>query len=244
MSHINHLFLLVGLVFVGVFVAPSYGAPTVKRLGMGNSGSNVQSNTLATPKAATKATTSNTQRAPSVRLVGSSARIAPKVAGAPTTLNAKAKTTGVADTERLAAIGKNLIRTKSMTQQSNVQPSSVENSDLLRRVENLENKMGEKQDALEAGNGIEFDGNIIGLTEEMAALPEKVTQIDEQISDLNDKVDIANLSSNYYTIGQTQEYLEENYYTKAYVDQIVSQLSGANVVSQFDPSFLHQNTGN
>jgi predicted nuclease with TOPRIM domain len=177
-------------------------------------------------------------------LVGSSARVAPKVAGAPTTLNAKAKTTGVADTERLAAIGKNLIRTKSMTQQSNVQPSSVENSDLLRRVENLENKMGEKQDTLEAGNGIEFDGNIIGLTEEMAALPEKVTQIDEQISDLNDKVDIANLSSNYYTIGQTQDYLEQNYYTKAYVDSIVSQLSGANVVSQFNPSFLHQNTGN
>ena len=238
MSHINYSFLLVGLVFVGVFVAPSYAAPTVKRLGMGNSGSNVQSNTLATPKAAATATT--TQRAPSVRLVGSSAGIAPKVAGAPTTLSAKAKTTGVADTERLAAIGKNLIRTKSITQQPNVQPSGVENSDLLRRVENLENKMGEKQDTLEAGNGIEFDGNIIGLTEEMAALPEKVAQIDEQISDLNDKVDIANLSSNYYTIGQTQDYLEQNYYTKAYVDSIVSQLSGANVVSQFNPSFLHQ----
>ena len=221
MQHKKSVILLVGLVFVGVLVRPSCAAPAVKRLGMSNTGSNVQSNTVATPKAATKATTSNTQRAPSVRLVGSSAKVAPKTVGGTTSLNAKTKTTGSVDTERLAAIGKNLIKTKPIVQPSTVQPSSAETSELLKRVETLEGKMGQISD-----------------------LPEKVAEIDTQISDLNEKVDVANLSSNYYTIGQTQEYLEENYYTKAYVDQIVSQLSGANVVNQFDPSFLHQNTGN
>ncbi len=185
---------------------------------MSNSG-NIQNSNVTPSKVSvtpSKSATSSMSRPASVRLVGSSVTPVAKVGGT-TSLNAKTKTTGSVDTERLAAIGKNLIKTKPIVQPSNVQPSSAETSELLKRVETLEGKMGQISD-----------------------LPEKVAEIDTQISDLNEKVDVANLSSNYYTIGQTKDYLEQYYYTKAYVDQIVSQLTGANVVDHFDPSFLHQ----
>ena len=237
MLHQNRRFLAVLLVLVCAFAYSSYAAPAVKRLGMSNSG-NIQNSNVTPSKASitpSKSATSSMSRPASVRLVGSSVTPVAKVGGT-TSLNAKAKTAGTADTERLAAIGKNLVKTKIISGTS-VQPQGVDNSALIKRITDLENQIDAKQENLEAGDGIIIDGNTISVSEEIAGLPEKV-------SDLNDKVDIANLSSNYYTICQTQEYLEENYYTKAYVDQIVSQLSGANVVSQFDPSFLHQNTGN
>lgn len=218
MLHQNRRFLAVLLVLVCAFAYSSYAAPAVKRLGMSNSG-NIQNSNVTPSKVSvtpSKSATSSMSRPASVRLVGSSVTPVAKVGGT-TSLNAKTKTTGSVDTERLAAIGKNLIKTKPIVQPSNVQPSSAETSELLKRVETLEGKMGQISD-----------------------LPEKVAEIDTQISDLNEKVDVANLSSNYYTIGQTQEYLEQYYYTKAYVDQIVSQLTGANVVDHFDPSFLHQ----
>ena len=227
MLHQNRRFLAVLLVLVCAFAYSSYAAPAVKRLGMSNSG-NIQNSNVTPSKASitpSKSATSSMSRPAPVAKVGGT-----------TSLNAKAKTAGTADTERLAAIGKNLVKTKIISGTS-VQPQGVDNSALIKRITDLENQIDAKQENLEAGDGIIIDGNTISVSEEIAGLPEKV-------SDLNDKVDIANLSSNYYTIGQTQEYLEENYYTKAYVDQIVSQLSGANVVSQFDPSFLHQNTGN
>ena len=202
----------------------SWGAPTVKKLGVSNTSAVSEGNTTAskavTPKKASTATTSATPRASSVRLLGTSTKSGTKsVAGTVGT-----KTTGVANTERLSAIGKNLIKTKAVAgpnYSGMPQTAAVENTELMKRVQNLESKI-----------------------EEISDLPETIAEIQQDIGDLNDKVDVANLSSNYYTIGQTQDYLEQNYYTKAYVDSIVSQLSGANVVSQFNPSFLHQNTGN
>ena len=221
----------------------SYAAPAVKRLGVSNSG-NIQKNTVTPTKALVtplkNSATNSTPRTPSVRLVGSSATPVNKVGGGTTSLNSKVKTAGTTEAERLAAIGKNLIKTKVVSSGTSVQPQGVDNSALIKRITDLENQIDAKQENLEAGDGIVIDGNIISVSKEISALPETVAEMQQDISDLSDKIIAPGSSESYYTIGQTQAYLQEHYYSKQYVDQIVSQLSGANVVNQFDPSFLHQ----
>ena len=89
---------------------------------------------------------------------------------------------------------------------------------------------------MQSGDGIEIDGNTISLNGDAASLPERMEEIAKEIDDL-----VAQFNTDdYYTIGETQEYLEENYYTKDEVDKVVSQLSNPNVVNEFDPGFLHQ----
>ena len=108
-------------------------------------------------------------------------------------------------------------------------------SDLTNRVVALEEQMATKQETLEPGDGIDITGNTIGVTEEIAILPAKVAEMEQRISGLTDFVD----ATKYYTIDQTKTYLQNNYYTKQYVDQIVGDLANAKVVKVFDPSFLH-----
>ncbi len=217
MLYHNRLFLAVGLVLVGVLSYPSVAAPTVKRLGVSNN-NNIQSNikniktAAAKPSAASKISTTNVQRAPSVRVLGTSAtKPTVKTISATKSTNTKAAA-NAANTERLSVIRNHLIKGGTGTT-SNLapQPQSVETDNMLKRI--------------------------VALEEQMANLPEKVEEINQKI---DEKADVANLSANYYTIGDTQDYLQQNYYTKQYVDQIVSQLSGANIVNTFDPGFLHQ----
>ena len=54
------------------------------------------------------------------------------------------------------------------------QPQGIDNSDLLKRVTDLENQIGAKQNNLEAGEGIVINGNTISVSEEIAGLPEQV----------------------------------------------------------------------
>ena len=242
MLYRNMLFLAVGLVSVGILTCPSVAAPAVKRLGVSggnNVQSNIQNSKMAASKPSTSAikTTNAGQRAPSVRLGTYTTKPVVKTVGGTKLSGAKTSASNIADAERLSVIRKHLIQGGTGTT-SGIAPQtqSVETDNMLKRIVALEEQMLNKQEILEAGEGITIDDKTIAVSEEIGALPEKVNEIDQKISGLDNKVDIANLSENYYDKG----YIQENYYTKQYVDQIVSQLSGANIVNTFDPSFLHQ----
>ena len=245
MFYHNKLFLAVVLVLAGALTSPSWAVPTVKKLGMSSSG-NIQNNKLTPSKpsaSAAKISTTSDQRTPSVRLGVSYAKPTVKTVGntkissAKTVSGANTKAANVADAERLSVIRKHLINGNVGTS-SGVTPQSqsVETDNMLKRIVALEEQMLNKQEILEAGDGIVIDNKTIAVSEELGDLPEKVSEIDQKISGLDNKVDVANLAENYYDKG----YIQDNYYTKQYVDQIVSQLSGANVVDHFDPGFLHQ----
>ena len=242
MLYRNRLFLAVGLVSVGVLTCPSMAAPAVKRLGV-QSSNNVQSNiqnskmVASKPSASAIKTTNAGQRAPSVRLGTTATKPVVKTIGGTKLSAPKTTTSNIADTERLSVIRKHLIQGGTgATSGIAPQIQGVEADNMLKRIVALEEQMLNKQEILEAGEGITIDDKTIAVSEEIGALPEKVNEIDQKISGLDNKVDVANLAENYYDKG----YIQENYYTKQYVDQIVSQLSGANIVNTFDPGFLHQ----
>lgn len=234
MLYRNMLFLAVGFVSTGILMCPLMAAPTVKKLGV-STPSNIQNAKLIQQKTSTSG-----QRSPSVRLLGTSAKPVTKPVSTTNMVNVAPSTTGTTDSARLSGLHGNLVKGISSKLSSNYsqQQKNTDTSDLTKRVIALEEQMTTKQTILEPGDGITIDGKTIGLSEELTILPDKVAEINQEISTLSEKVDVANLSSNYYTIGQTQEYLQQNYYTKTYVDQIISQLSNSKVVDHFDPGFL------
>ena len=232
MLYRNVLFLAFSLVSTGVLTYPAVGAPTVKRLGATNTGG-TQINNVVPPK-------TTTSRASSIRTSGS--YLSPKnvaTSGANVSGTTTSTTLGSANSMRLSGLHGNIVKSiSSKIPSNNTTPSGGANtdvSDLTNRVATLEEQMATKQETLEPGDGIDITGNTIGVTEEIALLPGKVAEMEQQIGDLTDFVDV----TKYYTIDQTKTYLQNNYYTKQYVDQIVGDLANAKVVKVFDPSFLH-----
>jgi hypothetical protein len=222
------LFLALGLVSTGVLTCPSMAAPTVKRLGATNSGK-IQNNTVvASPKS------SSAQRASSVRTSGS--YVKPTTGSAVS--NTKTTNAGLAGSERLSHVRLLNGIEKKLTPGSSQQPSdpSPAPSDLTDRVIILEEQIVTKQPTLEPGDGIDINDQTIRVSEDITALPTKVADLEQRIGDLN--------VTNYYTITQTQEYLGQNYYTKQYVDQIISQLPSAKIANNFDPGFLQGGQNN
>ena len=228
MLYRNVLFLAFSLVSTGVLMYPALGAPTVKRLGATNT-DGTQVNNVVTPK-------TTTPRASSIRTSGS--YIKPKTSTNDGTTSPSIPTSTVASTgsNRLSHVRLFNGIEKKLVPGNTQQPTGADTdvSDLTNRVVALEDQMATKQETLEPGDGIDITGNTIGVTEEIALLPDKVAEMEQQIGDLTDFVDV----TKYYTIDQTKTYLQSNYYTKQYVDQIVGDLANAKVVKVFDPSFL------
>lgn len=233
----NKCFLTVVVVVGSVLTHPSVAVPTVKKLGnsANNSAYNIQNNKTTQTKSL-----STGQRNPSVRILGPSVKTTTKPISNATVIKNQTLASGTSDSARWSGLHGNLIKGigSKISQNYTPQTTGIGTSDLAQRINALEEQMTTKQTVLEPGDGITIDGNTIAVSEEITALPEKVATINQEIDNLSEKVDVANLSSNYYTIGQTQDYLQQNYYTKQYVDQIVSQLSGASIVNTFDPGFL------
>lgn len=228
MLHRNDLFLLIVLVSCGVFARASVAAPSVKNLG-GAVSSGTQSNAGGESQMKLSPTT---QRTPSLRMSGSTMESGSKLtndAG-----NATSKTN--ADYARLSGLHSNLIKGigSKLSSNYNAQPRNPDTSDLTQRVINLESEIATKQNILEPGTGIDIDGDTIGVTAEIAALPARLNTMDQDLADLNDKID----GAHYYTISDAQEYMEQNYYDKTYMNTVINQLSSLNVVSQFHPGFL------
>ncbi len=235
MLYQNRLFLVLGLVTAGILTCPAVAAPTVKRL-TGVSTSDIQ-NVNATQS---KSSLTN-QRASSIRSFGSTTKSVTGATNTANVVNTVPKTTESANSMRISGLHGNIVKgiNSVISSDHKTSTSGGATSNLTERVTNLEEKIATKQEILESGDGINIDGKTVSVSEEIAVLPEKVAEIDQEIHDINDRIDGINLG-NYYTINGTEEYLQRNYYTKQYVDQIVSQLSNAKIADSFDPSFLNK----
>ena len=237
MLYRNALFLAVGALTMSVFTYSSVAAPAVKRLG-GTNTSNIQNSKVTSLKSPTG------QRASSLRM-GGYAKPASKTTNGTSITGSTPKTVGSSNSMRISGLHGNIVHgIGSHLSGNHTTPSGgsggADTSELTQRVIALESQMATKQTTLESGDGIIIDGNTIGLSGEMAGVPERLDTIDQQISDLNDFVNI----TNYYTIDQTQGYLQQNYYDKPTIDQIISQLPTAKIANNFDPSFLHSGQNN
>ena len=203
MSHYNRLFLSAVVVLGVSFACPSMAVPSVKKLG---------ANTNSVTPVKTTNSSTKSSRIGSLR----NNRLSTMK---PATVTKTIKT-GNAD-ERLS-VGKYIHTTgvtsgviKPVVSTESAGVSSNDIVSLSDRISDLSTIVDGKQDILTAGDGIVIENNTISVSEDIAALPEAVDEINYNLS--------------------------QNYYTKQYVDQIISQLSGLNVVNNFDPSFLHHN---
>jgi len=230
MLYRNKLFLAVILVTGGVLTCTASAAPTIKKIG-----GTTDNSTQGTMDKGTLTKLSTAQRTPSIRALGLSAQPT-----ATNTVSSASQSAGNGGSMRLSGVHNNIFSGFASKLSSNSGTSTGGNSgsitsNLTQRVTDLEAAMVTKQEILESGNGIDINGNTIGLSDEIASLPERLESVEKDIDDLNDQIKDINLSDDYYTIDEVQQ----NYYDKETVDQMISQLSSMNVVNQFDPGFLH-----
>lgn len=220
MLYKNWLFLAAGFVSVCIFAHPSVAVPTVRKLGV-SANNNVQSNIQNGRISQTKSSTAG-NRAPSVRLLGSSAKTTSKAINNAKSIKATSTTTNSTDSSRLSGLHGNLVKgigTK-IAQGYTPSTSGIGTSELEQRVNALEEEM-----IIKSGDGLIIDGNKIILSEEIKDLPEQVAEINQKVEELNEKFDSA------------------NYATESYVQEIVSQLTNAKIVNHFDSGFLTGNQG-
>lgn len=221
----KRLFFAVALITAGVLARPLMAAPTVKKLG------GTTSDSFAGKGIPARTLTLN-QRTPSLRLSGATTKSSTVTSGTQNT----PKSQDAADSARLPGLHGNLLKGLSTKlSENNKSSGGKNNSDLLQRVIDLEADMATKQESLEPGNGIDINGNQISLTEDITNLPDRIDTISQDIDDLNKKIDAVGLSDEYYT----KEQIDTDYYNKAYLAPILSQITNAKVAKDFDPSFLH-----
>lgn len=228
------LFLAVILLTGDVFATAVGAAPTVKTFG--NATSSSAYGTIRSNRDSMTQPSITNKRAASARSLGLTTKPTTKVASVTTNTNTAPKATGSIGSARAPGLHGNILKGISSKLSSNnpSQPVGPDTSDLEQRVAALEAEMPTKQDILEPGDGIDITGTTISLSEDVATLSDKVDEMAQDIEDLNDRVD----PEKYYTIEKTQEYLQENYYTRDDVDQITGQISKPDIVDDFDPTFL------
>lgn len=235
------LFLLVILATGGCLTHLGVAAPVVKKLGdptNNNYYSNFQE--IKTPQVQTSTITN---RAPAIRVSGAATKSVSKTVGGTQTVSTTPKSGTYIDATRKSGLHNNLIKgVGSKLSSSSPSGGGGATSDLIQRITNLEQEMATKQEILDAGDGIDITGNTIGLMPDISDLPTRIDEMAQEIDDLNEKVDGAGLSNDYWTAEETQDYLEQHYYTAEYVNQIINQIK-PNVVNDFDPGFLHASSG-
>lgn len=225
--YLTGLFLVVILATGGGFIHPSVAAPTVKKIDVVSS-----TNSNLTPTKSS--TTSN--RAPSLRISGSVGESTSKTANSTKTTTTKTSD----DSVRLPGLHGNLVKGIGSKLSSNYsqQPGGVITSDLMQRVINLEEDVATKQEYLESGDGIDIDGNTISLSEEILGLPEKLQEINQELDDLNGKIGTTSLSENYYTIDQTQDYVQKiikaNGNNEMLYDSVTKEYKNVTIINHFD----------
>lgn len=239
--YFNRLFFTVILVAGGCLARSVWGAPTIKNFGNtvnSNVYSGVHTNKTTQPQSQSNATA---KRASSVRALSLTTKPAPKTYNNDTG-TADKPASSVASVRRSgkhANLVKGISSKLSSSHTSQLGTSSDTNiSDLEQRVSSLESEITTKQGLLESGDGISIDGNTISLDDNFADLPNKIEEMNQDIEDLADQIGTAPLPSDYYTAAQTEEYMEQHYYNKQYVDDIVGALTGHGIADEFVPTFL------
>ena len=181
------VFLIFASVILGMSASPVIAAPTIKKFGI-NTTNNTQDNINKT--SLTKLPAS--PRASSVRAFG----LSNSQANTNNSINIAAKPVTPNNSMRLSALHNSVIKglssklSTSSAQQQQQQPV-VDNpitSDLEQRVMNLETEVSTKQETLESGDGIIFDGKTISLTNEIMTLPDEIDEINQELDNLNEKI--------------------------------------------------------
>lgn len=185
--HRGAMFLMFVSVILGLSASQVFAAPTIKKFGI-NTTNNTQDNINKT--SLTKLPAS--PRASSVRAFG----LSNSQANTNNSINIAAKPVTPNNSMRLSALHNSVIKglssklSTSSAQQQQQQPV-VDNpitSDLEQRVMNLETEVSTKQETLESGDGIIFDGKTISLTNEIMTLPDEIDEINQEIDNLNQKI--------------------------------------------------------
>lgn len=229
--HPKSVILAVILATEGILTSPSRAVPVVKKLG-DPTNSNFYSRDSKDIQI---------QRAPALRTSGATIKPTTTISSSPKVVSTTPKASGYIDSARRSGLHKNLATgLSSKLSSSSTTPSGGGSAvaDLTQRIVNLEEAMSNKQEALDAGDGIIIDGKTISVSDDLANLPTTLDEINQEIDNLHEMIDGAGLSDDYWTADETQNYLEQNYYTKEYVNQIVNQIR-PEVVNDFDPGFLH-----
>ena len=181
------VFLIFASVILGMSASPVIAAPTIKKFGI-NTTNNTQDNINKT--SLTKLPAS--PRVSSVRAFG----LSDSQANTNNSINIAAKPVTPNNSMRLSALHNSVIKglssklSTSSAQQQQQQPV-VDNpitSDLEQRVMNLETEVSTKQETLESGDGIIFDGKTISLTNEIMTLPDEIDEINQELDNLNEKI--------------------------------------------------------
>lgn len=213
-------------------------APTVRKFGMPTSTSD---GATTNKQSMIKMSTAN-KIAPAVSVV--------KTTNTPTNntdanaVNIVSKTPGSDGTRLSGLFHGNIIKgigTKLSTNYgtpSNAQQSSNgATSELSQRINDLENALDAKQEALKSGNGIYIDGKTIGLSQEMANLPEKLQEINQEIDDLNEKFSVADLE-------QIQQIIDNIQNNTTIYDSGTQEYKRVTIVDDFDEQdFINKQQG-
>ena len=199
-SMLNHKYAFAVIFGMCLVVSNAVAAPTVKRLGAQSSYS---SNTTVLPSKATG--NSNVSRAASVRSnvnTGKTATIT-KVKPQNDSNNATTSRLTVGKYIHNKGVASGLIRPNGSGTPSG---QSDEITNLTDRVIQLENKVETKQEQLYAGDGIIIENNTISVDPSVQELPGRIADIEDE---LDEKVDIDNLSNNYYTKSEVDDAIED-----------------------------------
>ena len=197
---LNHKYAFAVIFGMCLVVSNAVAAPTVKRLGAQSS---YPSNTTVSPSKATGK--SNVSRAASVRSnvnTGKTATIT-KVNSQNDSNNATTSRLTVGKYIHNKGVASGLIRPNGSGTPSG---QSDEITNLTDRVIQLENKVETKQEQLYAGDGIIIENNTISVDPSVQELPGRIADIEDE---LDEKVDIDNLSSNYYTKSEVDDAIED-----------------------------------
>lgn len=166
--------------------SPVIAAPTIKKFGI-NTTNNTQDNINKT--SLTKLPAS--PRASSVRAFG----LSDSQANTNNSINIAAKPVTPNNSMRLSALHNSVIKglssklsTSSAQQQQQPVVDNPITSDLEQRVMNLETEVSTKQETLESGDGIIFDGKTISLNNEIMTLPDEIDEINQELDNLNEKI--------------------------------------------------------
>ena len=180
------IFLIFISVILGMSASQVFAAPTIKKFGI-NTTNNTQDNINKTSLTKLPAN----PRASSVRAFGlSNSQATPD-----NSINIAAKPVDNNNSMRLSALHNSVIKglssklsTSSAQQQQQPVTDNPATLDLAQRVMDLETEISTKQENLESGDGIVFDGKTISLTNEILTLPNEIDEINQEIDNLNQKI--------------------------------------------------------
>lgn len=237
--------------FSSVFVLCLFGmgsafsAPSVRMLGTNTA--RVGTNAAVVKSETSGASSQSQQRLGSIRAKNLSG-------GVPVTTNKGTLTSSSGEGSRIslsnASLNKYLHSPTSNAANSITKPnaapvkpdtSDVDLTDLMDRVQDLEDGMDDKQDNISVGPGLTFENNEINLNNYYTQLPNRIEQIENNIDSKVTMSEVNNvLTNNYYNQQEVQTLINNHMGTdvKTIYDYQTGDRAWVTVVDTFDPGIF------